>query len=76
MAIHFDIGTKKSTIAFDIGNVRYVPTGGTFDHRALKNRDAEDQHPIDAITGLRKELNTIPPAAERITNTEIEEMLK
>lgn len=46
------------------------------DHRNLTNRDAEDQHPIDAITGLEAQLKTIPPAAERITNSEIEEMLK
>lgn len=26
--------------------------GGTTDHRALSNRDAADQHPMSAITGL------------------------
>lgn len=51
-------------------------SGGTTDHRDLINRDADDQHPIKAITGLQDKLNTIPPAAERITNSEIEEMLK
>lgn len=50
--------------------------GGTTDHRELTNRDADDQHPIKAITGLQSKLDTIPPAAEKITNTEIEEMLK
>ena len=49
---------------------------GTSDHRELTNRDADDQHPIKAITGLQEKLDTIPPAAERITNAEIEEMLK
>ena len=31
---------------------------GTYDHRDLQNRDAEDQHPIEAITGLQDSLDT------------------
>lgn len=27
-------------------------TGGTYDHRDLTNREADDQHPVSAITGL------------------------
>lgn len=50
--------------------------GGTTDHRALSNRDAAEQHPIDAITGLRKELDKIPEPVEALTNSELEEMLK
>lgn len=34
--------------------------GGTSDHRALVNRGAENQHPIDAISGLREALGSIP----------------
>lgn len=34
--------------------------GGTADHRALTNRDAENQHPINAIEGLREILDSIP----------------
>lgn len=34
--------------------------GGTSDHRALVNRDASDQHPIVAISGLREALDSIP----------------
>lgn len=30
---------------------------GTYDHNQLTNRDAYDQHPISAITGLQEELN-------------------
>lgn len=34
------------------------PSGsGTLDHRELSNRDAENQHPIGAITGLDRELS-------------------
>lgn len=51
-------------------------SGGVSDHRRLTNRDAEGQHPIEAITDLKKEINRIPPPTESITNSEIEEMLK
>lgn len=32
----------------------------TIDHRILSNRNAENQHPIDAISGLSEELARIP----------------
>ena len=51
-------------------------SGGVSDHRRLTNRDAEDQHPIESITDLKKEISRIPPPTEAITNSEIEEMLK
>lgn len=34
--------------------------GGTYDHRDLQHRDAEDQHPISAITGLQDALDSVP----------------
>lgn len=49
---------------------------GAADHRVLSYRDAAEQHPIDAITGLRQELDRIPAPVEAITNEELEEMLK
>lgn len=73
--INFDLGSPGAVGVEFNAAVRTGP-GGTTDHRALTNRDADDQHPIKAITGLIEKLNTIPPAAERITNTEIEEILK
>lgn len=30
-----------------------IMTGGSLDHRKLRHRDAADQHPISAITGLQ-----------------------
>ena len=33
-------------------------SGGTADHNRLINRDKADQHPIEAITDLRKELDS------------------
>lgn len=50
--------------------------GGTTDHRVLSNRDAAEQHPIESISGLRKELDRIPEPVEALTNSELEEMLK
>lgn len=34
-----------------------ISPGGTFNHNQLVNRDAADQHPISAITGLQTELD-------------------
>lgn len=38
-------------------NVKFQEYSGVSDHRKLNHRDAEDQHPISAITGLEEELN-------------------
>jgi hypothetical protein len=32
--------------------------GGSTDHNRLTNRDKVDQHPVEAITGLREELDS------------------
>lgn len=42
-------------------------TGGTSDHRKLSNRDAADQHPIGAITGLEAALAGKQPAGSYLT---------
>lgn len=34
--------------------------GGTADHRRLSHRDAAEQHPIEAISGLKEALDSIP----------------
>lgn len=46
------------------------------DHRALTGRDAQDQHPVEAIEGLKDELMRIPEPTEALTNFELEEILK
>lgn len=43
---------------------------GTSDHRALQYRDASDQHPISAITGLEDEIT------EALTNFDILEIMQ
>lgn len=50
--------------------------GGTADHRLLTGRDAERQHPIDAIEGLANELSRIPEPVEALTNFDLEALLK
>lgn len=51
-------------------------TSGTTDHRQLSHRDAEGQHPIEAISGLEEEIKRIPAPIEALTNLELEELLK
>lgn len=51
-------------------------SGGVTDHRLLSHRDAERQHPIQAIDGLPEELERIPAPVEPLTNEELEVMLK
>lgn len=41
--------------------------GGTGDHSKLKKRDAADQHPMSAITGLASALEGKQPAGEYLT---------
>ena len=41
--------------------------GGTADHAKLSNRDASDQHPISAITGLKAALDAKQPAGSYLT---------
>ena len=40
-------------------NINTGGSGGTKDHSKLTNRDLPNQHPIEAITGLREELDNI-----------------
>ena len=41
--------------------------GGTSDHSKLSNRDATDQHPMSAITGLEKALEDKQPVGKYLT---------
>lgn len=50
--------------------------GGVSDHRLLAGRDAAEQHPLEAISGLKRELARIPAPVEPLTNEELEEILK
>ena len=43
------------------------------DHRELTHRDADEQHPINAITNLAPELTARPSTA--LSNTDIQNIL-
>jgi hypothetical protein len=45
---------------------------GTKDHAQLVNRDLADQHPIDAITGLREALDNVVNNIEGGSNIEVD----
>ena len=45
---------------------------GTKDHNQLVNRDLADQHPIDAITGLREALDNVVNNIEGGRNIEVD----
>lgn len=47
-------------------------TGGTSDHSKLSNRDAEDQHPIGAITGLKEALDGKQPTGSYLTDKDLD----
>ena len=65
-----DVSAIPSTLTGTAGQVltktadgqewKDVDTSGTSDHSKLSNRDAADQHPIGAITGLEAALANIP----------------
>lgn len=69
---NFNSGTGKFDVTFNASGVVVK------DHNALNNRDMENQHPINAITGLKEvvdEVDKLEPT-ESITNQEIEDILK
>lgn len=49
--------------------------GAASDHAYLTGRDKGDQHPVEAVTGLKSAIARIPPPVEALTNSELEELL-
>ena len=64
-----DLKTEdKSSLVAAINEVKETGGGGgTADHSKLKNRDAADQHPMSAITGLEQALDGKQPTGNYIT---------
>lgn len=50
--------------------------GGATDHRVLTHREAAEQHPMEAISGLCNALSRIPEPVEALSNEELEAILK
>lgn len=67
-------GDDGISISTQFQNTVMIPA--ETDHAKLKNREAADQHPISAITGLRAELDSALSDSEALTNIEIEEILR
>lgn len=75
----FEVGFSEldKSLRSDFGEVQTVEvpveTGGTQDHRELTNRDEPNQHPIGAITGLKKALEEKQPVGKYVTETGMKE---
>lgn len=56
MSIDILLDTEIQDLEFDVGELTFITNK---DHATLINRDADDQHPISAITGLGDKLDEI-----------------
>lgn len=68
-----------TTLTFDEGQtfdttMEEVVEVVTSDHTKLNNRDAAQQHPINAITNLNTELGNRVVSGDTLTNLEIEQI--
>lgn len=57
----------KDNLVAAINEAAQTGGGGTGDHSKLQNRDAADQHPMSAITGLASALEGKQPVGEYLT---------
>lgn len=63
-----DLKTEdKSSLVAAVNEVKETGGGGTADHAKLQNRDAADQHPMSAITGLVVALAGKQPTGDYLT---------
>lgn len=64
MSIDILLDTEIQDLEFDVGELTFITNK---DHTTLINRDADDQHPISAITGLGNRLDWIDSDIETIS---------
>lgn len=64
MSIDILLDTEIQDLEFDVGELTFITNR---DHTTLINRDADDQHPISAITGLGDRLDGIDSDIETIS---------
>lgn len=67
----FYVGDESLT-AEEIAALKAGGSGGTADHSKLTNRDAEDQHPMSAITGLAAALAEKQPKGDYLTQDNLQ----
>lgn len=69
-----DLGTgDKSNLVAAINEVAQSVGGSTSDHTKLKNRDADNQHPMSAITGLTDALAGKQPTGNYLTQDDLQD---
>lgn len=69
-----DLGTgDKSNLVAAINEVAQSVGGSTSDHTKLKNRDADNQHPMSAITGLTDALAGKQPTGNYMTRDDLQD---
>ena len=69
-----DLGTgDKSNLVAAINEVAQSVGGSTSDHTKLKNRDADNQHPMSAITGLTDALSGKQPTGNYLTRDDLQD---
>lgn len=77
MSIHMTV-TEQNPLSMTVKTASPVSmkvnTGGTSDHRALAYRDAVDQHPMSAITGLPTALDEVD--SDALSNFDIFEIMQ
>lgn len=71
-----DVSILNQSFDSDFGMIQEVEVGGVTDHRYLMNRDANNQHPISAITNLEAELDEKLENVPIMSNQDIENILK
>lgn len=63
----------KSNLVAAINEVAQSVEGSTSDHTKLENRDADDQHPMSAITGLTDALAGKQPTGNYLTQDDLQD---
>lgn len=70
------LGEGDMSVDADMGERMEIVQPTVADHRQLEHRDAPDQHPIEAVTGLSGELEGKQPTLTFATNADIDAMFR
>ena len=70
------LGEGDMSVDADMGERMEIVQPAVADHRQLEHRDAPDQHPIAAVTGLSGELEGKQPTLTFATNADIDAMFR
>lgn len=73
IGINTETGYPEDDLTEGVNRMKNI--GGTKDHSKLTNRDLPDQHPIQSITYLQKELDSRLTKTDALTNQQIQDIL-